>query len=148
MRPYSYRDDPAVPRFADDTPVIIFDGMCVLCSHSAQFVLHHDARGVFRLLAAQTPLGEALYRHYGLAKGDYETMILIAEGAVFVKSEAAIRIAQRLGFPWSLAIIARVVPRALRDRAYMLIARNRLRWFGSREVCYRPDPKFAGRFLA
>jgi len=61
--PYSYRDDPAVPAFADDRPLIVFDGYCVLCSTSAQFVLRHDARGIYRLLAAQTPLGRALYLH-------------------------------------------------------------------------------------
>ncbi len=79
MRPYSYRDDPAVPRSADDKPAIIFDGNCVLCSNSAQFVMRHDEVGAFRLMAAQSPLGEALYRHYGLQVTDYETMILIAD---------------------------------------------------------------------
>ena len=35
--PYSYRDDPAVPAFPDDKPVIVFDGYCAMCSGSAQF---------------------------------------------------------------------------------------------------------------
>jgi predicted DCC family thiol-disulfide oxidoreductase YuxK len=146
--PYSYRDDPAVPHFADDRPIIIFDGNCVLCSGSAAFVLRHDAAGTFRLLAAQSPLGGALYSHYGLDPKDYETMILIAEGVAHFKSEAAIRIAQGLGLPWSLAGGFRIVPRRLRDAVYGWVARNRIRWFGARTVCYRADPKFAGRFLA
>jgi len=146
--PFSYRDDPAVPHFADDRPVIIFDGLCALCSGSAAFVLRHDAAGSFRLLAAQSPLGQALYAHYGLDPVDYETMILIQDGVASLKSEAAIRIAQGLGFPWSLALAFRMVPRGLRDRVYMWVARNRIRWFGARTSCYRPDPKFAGRFLA
>jgi predicted DCC family thiol-disulfide oxidoreductase YuxK len=40
-----------------------------------------------------------------------------------------------------------VLPRAWRDWLYETIARNRLRWFGKRQTCYLPDPKFAGRFL-
>jgi len=146
--PFSYRDDPAVPRFADDKPVIVFDGLCALCSGSAVFVLRHDADGVFRLLAAQSTLGRALYAHYGLDPVDYETMILIADGVAHLKSEAAIRIAQGLSFPWSLAVAFRIVPHGLRDSVYMWVARNRIRWFGARTSCYRPDPKFAGRFLA
>jgi len=146
--PHSYRDDPAVPHFADDKPIIIFDGNCVLCSGSAAFVLQHDPAGTFRLLAAQSPLGCALYAHYRLDPKDYETMILIADGVAHLKSEAAIRIAQALGFPWSLALALRIVPRRLRDAVYAWVARNRLRWFGVRTVCYRPDAKFAGRFLA
>lgn len=146
--PYSYRDDPAVPRFADDKPVIIFDGLCVLCSGSAAFVLRHDAAGRFRLLAAQSPLGHAFYAHYGLNPTDYETMILIADGVAHFKSEAAIRIAHGLGLPWSFARVFRLVPQPLRDIAYLWVARNRIRWFGARTRCYRPDPKFASRFLA
>jgi predicted DCC family thiol-disulfide oxidoreductase YuxK len=148
LRPYSYRDDPSVPKFADDRPVIIFDGHCVLCSRSAQFVLRHDRRSAFRLLAAQTPLGHALYTHYGLDPRDYESMILITDGVAWLKSEAVIRIAQGLGLPWSLAAIVRVLPRAWRDRLYGVLARNRFRVFGRRDTCYLPDPRDADRFLA
>jgi predicted DCC family thiol-disulfide oxidoreductase YuxK len=147
MRPYSYRDDPAVPPFADDKPVVIFDWMCALCSHSAAFVLRHDANAAFRLLPVQSPLGAALSRHFGLNLRDYETMILLHDGVAYFKSEAAIRIAQGLGFPWSLAAVFRIVRRSLRDRLYMLVARNRFRWFGRRETCYMPDPRFTGRML-
>jgi predicted DCC family thiol-disulfide oxidoreductase YuxK len=146
--PYSYRDDPAVPKFADDRPVIVFDGYCVMCSGSAQFVMRHDERGTFRMLAAQTPLGHALYEHYGLDPRDYETMILIADGVATFKSEAVIRIAEGLGLPWSLVAVGRVLPRAWRNRLYGVLARNRFRVFGRRETCYLPDPRHAGRFLA
>jgi predicted DCC family thiol-disulfide oxidoreductase YuxK len=145
--PYSYRHDPSVPRFADDKPIIIFDGYCALCAGWAAFVLRHDGREKFRLLSAQSPLGEALYRHYGLDLQDYETNILISEGLAWFKSEGSIRMAEGLGFPWSLAATFRVLPLSWRDALYGTIARNRLRWFGKRDVCYRPDPRFAGRFL-
>jgi predicted DCC family thiol-disulfide oxidoreductase YuxK len=148
VTPYGYRDDPAVPKFADDRPVIIFDGHCVLCSRSAQFVLRHDGRGVYRLMAAQTPLGRALYVHYGLDPHDYESMILIADGVARLKSEAVIRIAEGLGLPWSLAAIARILPRSWRDRLYGILARNRFRVFGRRDTCFLPDPHDAERFLA
>jgi predicted DCC family thiol-disulfide oxidoreductase YuxK len=146
--PYSYRSDPAVPAFADDRPVIVFDGHCVLCSGGAQFVLRHDTRGRYRLLAAQTPLGDALYRHFGLAPNDYDTMILIEDGVPVVKADAVIRIAQGLGLPWSLAVVLRGLPRSWRDGLYGILARNRLRVFGRSETCYMPDPRHADRFLA
>ena len=146
--PYSYRDDPEVPAFPDDRPIIIFDGYCALCSGWAQFVLRHDARGVYRLLAAQTPLGRALYVHYGLDPQDYETNILIAEGVATFKSEACIRMAEGLGLPWSLVAIFRVLPPSWRDRLYAILARNRLRVFGRRATCYVPDHRYADRFLA
>ncbi|MEK1925368.1 MAG: DCC1-like thiol-disulfide oxidoreductase family protein, partial [Rhizobium giardinii] len=63
---YSYRSDPAVPAFADDQSIIVFDGECIFCSGWVNFVLRHDKQGRYRFLTAQSPLGEALYRHYGL----------------------------------------------------------------------------------
>ena len=146
--PYSYRHDPAVPAFPDDRPVIIFDGYCALCSGWAAFVLRHDRAGTYRLLSAQAPLGRALYVHYGLDPEDYATNILIADGTAYFKSESSIRMAAGLGFPWSLAAVLRILPRAVRDWLYDAVARNRLRWFGKRATCYRPDPRFADRFLA
>jgi predicted DCC family thiol-disulfide oxidoreductase YuxK len=145
---FSYRTDPAVPAFPDDRPILIFDGHCILCSGFAQFILRTDRRRRFRLMAAQTPLGEALYRHLGLDPCDYETNILIEDGQAWLKSEGSIRIFERLGWPWSLMSVGRVLPRPVRDRLYEIVARNRLRWFGRRESCYLPDPSEADRFIA
>src|SRR5471030_553880 len=145
--PFSYRDDPSVPSFSDDRPLIVFDGNCVLCSAFARFILRRDRRHLFRLMAAQTPLGAALYRHYGLDPVDYQTNLLIDKGRLWQKSESSLRIFERLGFPWSLVGALRVLPLALRDRLYGIVARNRLRWFGARPACYLPDPSEADRFL-
>ena len=122
MPPYSYREDRRVPPFPDDPPIIIFDGYCTLCSGWAAFVLRHGRAGKFRLLSAQSPLGQALYVHYGLDPQDYETNILIADGVAWFKSEGSIRMAEGLGFPWSLAAVFRVLPRAWRDRLYETVA--------------------------
>jgi predicted DCC family thiol-disulfide oxidoreductase YuxK len=146
--PYSYRHDTAVPDFPDDRPIIIFDGYCAMCSGLAQFLLRHDRRGRFRLVAAQSALGRALYAHYGLDPVDYATSILLADGAAWFKAEGGIRIAERLGFPWRLATVFRLLPRAWCEMLYDMIARNRLRIFGRRDACFMPDPKYADRFLA
>lgn len=145
---YSYRQDAAVPRFPDDRPIIIFDGHCALCSGWARFVLRHDHAGAYRLLPAQTPLGRALYMHYGLDPEEYETNILLADGTAWFKSEGSIRMAEGLGLPWSLARWCRLLPLRLRDWLYQSVARNRLRLFGRREVCYRTEAGHEHRFLA
>lgn len=145
---YSYRSDPAVPQFPDERPIIVFDGYCALCSGWANFVLRHDRLGKFRLLPAQSPLGRAIYVHYGLHPDDYETNILIENGQAWFKSEGSIRMGEGLGAPWSWAVALRVMPLAWRDRLYQSIARNRLRIFGKRSTCYLPDPRLRNRFLA
>ena len=145
--PFSYRDDPAVPPFPDDHPILIFDGHCVLCSAFARFILRHDHRRRFRLLAAQTQLGTALYIHFGLDPYDYQTNIMLEDGRAWMKSEGSIRIFERLGFPWSLATIARILPARLRDQLYQMVARNRLRWFGRNDRCFLGEIGEPGRFI-
>ena len=146
--PYSYRGDPNAPSFLDDRPLIIFDGYCALCSGWANFVLRHDPHGRFRLASAQSPLGYALYVHYGLDPKDYETNILIEDGRAWFKSESSIRMLEGLGWPWKLAAVFRILPAFIRDPMYEFIARNRLRFFGKRATCYLPQKQYEDRFLA
>lgn len=146
--PYSYRDDPTVPDFPDDRPIIVFDGHCVFCSAWARLVLRFDRKGLFRLLPAQTPLGEALYRHYGLDPADYETNILIENGRARFKADGSMRMARLLGFPFALASVFRVLPGPVADWLYDLVAKNRYRLFGRSDVCYLPEAKYADRVLA
>jgi predicted DCC family thiol-disulfide oxidoreductase YuxK len=146
-QPYSYRSDSAVPSFPDERPVIVFDGVCVLCSGFVRFVLRHDGKGQFRFAAAQSVIGDALYRHYGLATDPWDTNLLIAEGHLYTRSSAAIEITRRFGGLWSLIGLLRYVPRPIRDWLYDRVAGNRYRWFGRQALCLVPSPQQMDRFL-
>lgn len=145
--PYGYRQDPTVPAFDDSRPIIVFDGYCAFCTGWARFVMQHDKRMHFRLLTAQSPLGQALYAYFGFGSQDYETNILVSDGVGWFKSEGTIRMAMELGIPWSLAGVFRIVPVAIRDRVYELVARNRMRIAGRRAQCFVPDERQRSRFL-
>jgi predicted DCC family thiol-disulfide oxidoreductase YuxK len=103
--------------------------------------------GRFRFLAAQSPLGEALYAHYGFKSGDYDTNILIENGCARVKSDGTLAMFARLGWPWRAMGVFWIIPRPIRDWGYDRIARNRLRWFGQRDTCRVPSPSEKARFL-
>lgn len=145
--PFSWRDDPKVPAFPDGHPLIVFDGACVMCSANARFVLRHDRRRQFRLTTAQGPLGEALYRHFGLRADEEGTILVVQGGRVLTDSDAVLAIPAGLGWPWRIAAALRIVPRPLRDRIYRWVARNRLRWFGRLETCWVPAPADSDRIL-
>jgi salicylate hydroxylase len=144
---FSWRGDPDVPPFPDEYPLIVFDGRCVLCSANAHFVLRRDHRAKFRLTDAQSSLGLALYRHFGLRSDEEGTMIVLRDGRLLTHSDAAIAIADVLGWPWRAAAIARLVPSGLRNSLYRWVARNRFRWFGRRETCWLAPPEMLGRIL-
>jgi predicted DCC family thiol-disulfide oxidoreductase YuxK len=65
-----------------------------------------------------------------------------------VQIGGTIRMSVHLGFPWSLCGVLSVLPQPWLDRLYALIARNRLRWFGSQSVCFLADPDHRDRFIA
>lgn len=131
--PYSYRTDPTVPPFDDSRPLFVFDQVCVLCSGGASFMMRHDHAKRIAFTPAQGEIGQALYRHYGVAMD--ETYLFLANGRAATMSEGYFFMARELQGWWRLARVLRVVPRILRDAVYRLVARNRYRWFGRTESC-------------
>jgi predicted DCC family thiol-disulfide oxidoreductase YuxK len=128
-------------------PVILFDGVCNLCNRSVQFVLGHDRRARFLLAANQSEAGRRRLAAHGFDGEIPQTIYLVEGGRLYRESTAVLRIARGLGFPWSLAWAAILVPRFLRDAVYHFVARNRYRWFGRREQCRLPQPGEKERFL-
>src|SRR5262245_6412230 len=145
--PHSYRSDPAVPAFPDDKALVVFDGVCVLCSGFARFILKHDKRFVFRLATAQSQLGQALFRHYGLDAQEFETNLVLADGIAFAKLDTVAIVGERLGGAWRSLSLLRLLPRRLADWLYDRIARNRYALFGRTERCMIPLPEWRDRFI-
>ena len=136
------------PQLIDGVPdrVILFDGVCVLCSYWARFVIERDPAASFRFVAVQEPYGRALAERFGIDVEFPETNAVVLGGRAYFKSDAAIEVQSRLPF-WSWARLVRIVPKALRDAGYDLIARNRYHWFGRTETCLVPTPDLARHFL-
>jgi predicted DCC family thiol-disulfide oxidoreductase YuxK len=127
--------------------IVLFDGVCNLCNGAVAFIIARDRRAQFGFASLQSDAGRRLLRELNGGDALPDTFVLVEEGRMFTQSTAALRIAQRLGFPWSLAALLTVLPRAIRDRAYRVVARNRYRWFGKRETCMMPTPDLRRRFL-
>lgn len=145
---YSYRADPSVPPFDDTAPLIIFDGHCVLCAGGVQWVLARDPHGTTRFAAVQEPIPQALYRHYRLDAERFDTFMVLAGGVPHLRWAGTLAAARTMPAPWRwLGQIGRVVPNVIGDVIYNVVQRNRLRWFGSRDVCFRPDARLADRLL-
>lgn len=163
-------DGPAAGDPPADGPVLLFDGVCNLCNRVVQFVIRHDPDGEFRFAPLQSAAGsELLARCDGPAVGrqadgpatdrpadgpaverratDLETVVLVEDGRCYEKSDAALRVARRLGLPYAALSPLRFVPRPLRDAVYDLVAARRYRWFGRRDSCMVPSPALESRFL-
>ena len=129
--------------------IVLFDGVCNLCNAAVNFIIDRDRRARFRFAALQSEAALAALGRVGrkAPAGDPDSLVLIEAGRLYERSDAVLRIARRLGFPWRLAWGLVVLPRSWRDAVYRHVARNRYRWFGRREVCRVPTPDLAERFL-
>jgi predicted DCC family thiol-disulfide oxidoreductase YuxK len=133
----------------DATPhaVVVFDGECAFCNRWVDFLLRFDRKDVFRFTARQTPSGAAFSREAGLPQGGVGSIVLVEDKTIRVRSDAVLRMLSLLGFPFSIAAIFRVIPAALRDAVYDVIARHRIRWFGRTQTCRLPAPAEQHRFI-
>lgn len=130
-----------------DHPVVLFDGVCNLCSDYVQFLLERDDAGRLRFASLQSPPGERLLASCGYEADPLAGIVLVDQAGCHRKSDAVIRIAQHLGAPYSILRLGRVIPRRLRDWLYDVVANRRYQWFGTREECLRPTPERESRFL-
>ena len=132
---------------ADAHPVLLFDGVCNLCHGVVRFVLDHDREARFRFAPLQSEVGRALLARFGLDADALDAVVLIDETGAHLRSDAALRVARRLGPPWSWLGPLAMIPRPLRDAVYDFIARHRYRWFGKKDACPLPRPEWRERFL-
>ena len=127
--------------------VILFDGVCNLCNGIVQFIIERDPHARFQFAPLQSTAAASLLSRYPDHQVLPDSVVLIDDGGLFVKSTAALRVARRLRFPWPVFWIFMLVPRPVRDWVYDFIAAHRYGWFGKRDTCMIPTGEIRGRFL-
>ena len=128
-------------------PLVLFDGECNLCNGAVQFVLRRDPKGRFRFASLQSAAGRAVLEATGNRATLPDSIALVHDGRVLVKSAAALAIARGLRWPWPLLAVFWLAPYPVRDLVYDWVARHRHRWFGRRQECWVPKPALRERFL-
>jgi predicted DCC family thiol-disulfide oxidoreductase YuxK len=132
---------------ATDGPVLLFDGVCNLCTGVVTFVVPRDPDGRIRFASLQSDAGRRLLEGCGFSPDDRSTVVLVEGDDCYTKSSAAIRVARHLGMPYAALAILVVVPRPIRDAVYDVVAANRYDWFGQRDSCMVPTADVSDRFL-
>ncbi len=124
------------------------DGDCALCSWGARTIARHDRDDVFRIATVQSNTGAQLLRRHGLEPEDPWSWLMIADGQALTGSDAIVRAGRHLSAPWGpIAQLGRIVPRFLREPLYRFVARNRIAWFGRKDLCALPDPALRAKLL-
>jgi predicted DCC family thiol-disulfide oxidoreductase YuxK len=138
-----------VPPFAEKTETLFYDGHCALCHGAVKFVMKRDRAGTaFRFAPLQGETFQALVPVAERSGLPDSIVILAADGSLRARSDAVVRILERLGGGWKVVgSLLAAVPRGLRDAVYDFMARIRYRVFGKREdLCPIVPPEMRKRF--
>jgi predicted DCC family thiol-disulfide oxidoreductase YuxK len=142
-----------MPESGEANPIILYDGVCGLCNRLVQFLLKRDQQERLRFASLQSDFAAQVLTRHGINPKDLDTVHVVInyeqpEERVLNRSDAILRAGSELGTPWkTMAAVARIVPRPLRDLVYRFVARNRYYVFGKYETCMLPDPNQRHRFL-
>lgn len=128
-----------------DPRVIAFDGHCGLCNGWVDFILRHDRREVWRFTPLQSPSG--LHVAGVPQAADPASVVVVREGWRYTRSTAVLIAVSDLGGLWRTTAVLLLVPAAIRDVFYWVVARLRYRVFGRSEICRIPGPEERARFL-
>jgi predicted DCC family thiol-disulfide oxidoreductase YuxK len=132
--------------FWPDDGIILYDGVCVLCSGWMRFVLRRDRERLFRFTPVQSDYGSALARALGIDPLDPDTNAVIWKGVAYRRSDAALRVVSLLpDLGW--VRLLHLAPRVLRDVVYRVIARTRYRVWGRHAVCDLGGETYADRIV-
>lgn len=126
--------------------IILFDGTCAFCEGSVRFIATRD-HGYFKFGASQNPEGQALLAKFGTTREAAKSLILIDDGQLYLRSDAALRIAQHMRVPWKYAGVFLLVPRPIRDVVYRCVAAIRYRLAGRSNACEIPPPEIRERLI-
>ena len=127
--------------------IVLFDGLCILCSNSVKFIIRHDPMAIFKFAPFQSKYGETICIKHNLSTNMPESIILIDKGQIYDKSTAALKVAKKLNGLWPVFYVFIIIPKPIRDFFYDLIARHRYKLFGNKDTCMIPDKRYLQRFI-
>jgi len=136
-----------MPEQPNNTAIILFDGVCNFCNTSVNKIIKHDKKNKFKFTALQSEAGKKLLQQHSIDATKIDSIILIENNIVFIKSTAILKISKHLNGLYPLAFGFIIIPTFIRDAVYDFIARNRYKWWGKKDSCMIPTAEVREKFL-
>lgn len=108
---------------------------------------------VFRFASLQSSFAAPILTRHGASPADLDTVYIVLHSnerdeTLLNRSDAVAFVLRQLGRAWGfLGRVLALIPRALRDCGYQIVARHRYRIFGRFDACPVPTPETRARFL-
>jgi predicted DCC family thiol-disulfide oxidoreductase YuxK len=131
----------------NDNQIVIFDGICNFCNGAVNFIIKRDSKAAFKFAPTQSKEAQELLLKYQIPEAGYDSFVLIKNGQLFLRTNAALEITKDLDGFWFIFRAFKIVPAVVRDYFYRILARNRYTLFGKRAACMMPKKEVRDRFL-
>ena len=114
--------------------VLLIDGHCGTCSKLGAFLNRRTSRKTpLKIIAQQEDLGIEIFSTLPTEIQEIDSVILIRKGTPYYYSSAGIRCLLYMKLWWKIIFpFAWIVPLPIRDMVYKLFAKNRHRFFKSK----------------
>ena len=127
-------------------PLLLFDGVCNLCSTEVQFLIKHDTDAHLMFTSQQSERGQSILNQLGIKHLDLQTVVLIDDNKVYTQSAAIVRTFKYLDSNWKYFYFLKIIPTFISDFFYKVLAKHRYKLFGKKDACWIPNQNLRSRF--
>ena len=126
--------------------IIFFDGVCNMCNSFVRLIIKLDYKELFVFCPISSKKGQKIINKFNLELKNIDSIILLKNNKITLKSEAVIEILVSLNLFFRFFLILKILPSKLLDLIYDFIAKYRYKLFGRKESCIIPGEKYKSRF--
>ena len=128
--------------------VVFFDGYCNLCSNSVLFIIKNENLDELRFTSINSIFSKKFFKKNNINELEVNSILYLSNGKLYDKSDAALEILARLNFPYKLFYLFKIIPKFLRDKIYLVVAKNRYRIFGKKTKCFMSSSSKKYKFIS
>ena len=127
--------------------IIFYDGHCNLCNGFVNAIIKLDKKSIFLFAPLNGNHAKNLLKKNNIKNTTVDSVVLFNNNSISYKSKAVIEILISLGGIYRVLVMTKIIPRAILDWLYDIVAKNRYSWFGKQDRCMVPDKKIISKFL-
>lgn len=127
---------------------LLYDGTCGFCNFWVQFILKRDKKNLFLFASLQSEFGQNFLKENHLSSDEFTTIYLLNKNKniYWSKSDAVLKIAKIIGFPYHYLSFFNIIPKNKRDSLYLFISKKRHLMFIN--YCKIPEQKDLHKFIS
>ena len=118
-----------------------------MCNAWVKRIIRWDRKKIFRFSPLEGEMAKKTLTSLLPGYITEDTIVYYDDGVIYLRSDAALKIAAELGFPYNLGVIGYVTPKKWRDGIYRFVANRRYKYGKRYDVCPMPPESWKDLFI-